>query len=194
VSKQRKQSSKSPVQRSSIDVRIGELTASVFARLATWAKMALVATLSLGMLTFALGLAADRGLRGFPWVAIFLIVVLIPAIAALIIGRRATAIHRGIDGIQADIRTAVHDPEIRHLFDGFLDGHDGADDGRAGLAQLAKGAMGVRKVVRERKDSLVHLSTAVRSMMMSPGLLVTITVGMALLALFSVIFALIAIF
>jgi hypothetical protein len=191
VAKQRK-----PTQRNmtGIDVRISELSGRVFQRLATWAKMALIATVGLGALTFALGLAASTSLRSFPMVAIFLIIVLIPAIAALIIGRRAKAIHASVDGIGADIRTAMNDPEIRHLFDNFLDGNNDADDGRAGLARLAKGALGARKVVRQRRDSLVHLAAAVRGMVTAPGLLVTITVGMALLALFSIGFALKAIF
>jgi hypothetical protein len=180
--------------RTDLDARIAELSGRVFKRLEGWAKMALIATSFLGLLGWTLGIAAVRGLRSFPMVAIFLVVALIPSVAAWIIGRKAKAVHESVDELQIDLKAAIGDPEIRHLFDGFL-GHDNdGDDGRAGLARLARGALGVRKVVKERKDSLIHLAAAVRTMVTSPGVLVVVTAGMAMLALLIVLFGLILIF
>jgi hypothetical protein len=187
---------RNPAQRRppDLDAQIAELTGRVFKRLEGWAKMALVATLGLGAIAFLLGLAAFDGLRTFPLVAIWLLVVLIPAIAAWVIGRRAVAVHRSVDGIRRDLRTALADPEISHAFDGFVGATGANNDGRAALAQLAQGALGVRKLVAERRESFVDLAGAVRAMVMSPALLVTITAGLLILALVSLIFGLIAIF
>jgi hypothetical protein len=199
VAKQRKPSGgravskRVPAKRLGLDVQIADLSGRVFRRLESWAKMALIATLGLGLLAWVLGMVAVDGLRKFPMVAIFLLITLIPAIAAWIIGRRAKAIHQSVDGIQSDVKAAINDPEIRHLFDGFLGDGDDRDDGRAGLARLAKGALGVRKVVKERKDTLTHLWGAIRAMVTAPGILVVITAGLALLSIACVIFALVAI-
>lgn len=176
-----------------VDERIAVLCDRVFGHLEFWGRMALVATLVLGGLTWALALVAVRSFRSFPAATILLVVVLLPALGAWVIKRRANLVRASLGSLRADIGLAMNDPELKHLFDRFLDGDDDTNDGRAGLARLAKGALGVRKIVKEQRSTFVHLSQAVRAILLSPGLLALITAGMFLLAGAAVLFGLIAV-
>lgn len=188
---------KGPASDADVAARISAFTGRVFNRLESWARLALVLTTGLGIATWLTAMVAFRNSSW--WNAVLAIIVLlgalIPAGAAWLLGRRARAIHQGVDSLETEIVSAMRNPNISEGLRSFLgDDHDDADDGRAGVARLATGAMGVRKVIREHRASFGELAGAVRAMLLSPATLVIITVGLVVLSLFFLLFLLIAIF
>ncbi len=172
------------------------MTARVFSRLEGWARMALIATAGLGVVTWLAALAAFR--HSTSWgvgpAIVVLGAALIPAAAAWLLARRARAVHQGVAGLETEIISALRNPTIGAGLRSFLDDDDDTDDGRAGVARLAKGAMGIRSVIRQHRDTFGQLAGAVRAMLLSPATLVVITVGMVVLGSFLGLFLLIAIF
>ena len=196
-SKQLRAGSKGLASDADVAARISAFTGRVFRRLDRWARVALVLTGSLGVATW---LAAMVAFRNSSWwnAAVAIVVLLgalIPAGAAWLLGRRARAIGRGVDSLETEIVSAMRNPNISDGLRSFLgDDDDDADDGRAGVARLAKGAMGIRRIIREHRASFGELAGAVRAMLLSPATLVIITIGLVILSLFFALFLLIAIF
>jgi hypothetical protein len=187
---------KSPASDADVAARISAFTGRVFGRLERWARLALILTGGLGVATW---LAAMFAFRNSSWwtatpAIIVLLGALIPTGAAWLLGRRARAIHQGVDSLETEIVSAMRNPKIGDGLRSFLGDDDDDDDGRAGVARLAKGAMSIRGVIREHRAAFGELAGAVRAMLLSPATLVIITIGLVILSLFFVLFLLIAIF
>ncbi len=179
-----------------VAARISSFTGRVFNRLEGWARLALILTGGLGVATWLAAMVAFRNSSW--WNAVLAMIVLagalIPAGAAWLLGRRARAIHQGVDRLETEIVSAMRNPNISEGLRSFLGDDDDDDDGRAGVARLAKGAVGIRKVIRVHRATFGELAGAVRAMLLSPATLVIITVGLVILGLFFALFMLIAIF
>ncbi len=179
-----------------VAARISAFTGRVFGRLERWARLALILTGGLGVATW---LAAMVAFRNSSWwtmtlAIIVLVAALIPAGAAWLLGRRARAIHQGVDSLETEIVSAMRNPKIGEGLRSFLGDNDDDDDGRAGVARLAKGAMGIRGVIREHRAAFGELAGAIRAMLLSPATLAIITIGLVLLSMFFAMFLLIVIF
>ena len=187
---------KGPTSDADVAARISALTGRVFGRLQRWARLALILTGGLGVATWLAAMVAFR--KSSWWTATLAIIVLlgalIPAGAAWLLGRRARAIHQGVDSLETEIVSAMRNPKIRDGLRSFLGDDDDNDDGRAGVARLAKGAIGIRGVIQDHRASFGELAGAVRAMLLSPATLVVITVGLVMLSLFFGLFLLIALF
>ncbi len=181
-----------------VAARIARLTDRVFGRLERWARRAAVGTIALALITWIVALIAFR--RSSWWGVgpslVVLAALCIPAVAAWLLLRRARTVRDSVAGLETEIVSALRNPDIAGGLRSFL-GDDvgrGTGDGRAGLARLAKGAFGIRAVVREHRQVFGDLAAAVRAMLTSPAMLVVIGAGTALVAGCLALFLLIAIF
>lgn len=182
---------------SAIAARITDLTGRVFGRLHRWATMALLVTAVLAAIAFVAAVVAfhNSSSWGFVPAVVLLAVLAIPSLAAWMLRRRADVVHRGVADLEREIIGAIQQPDLSDGLRSFLgDDGDDRDDGRAGLIRLAKGAIGVRKLVKGHRETFGHLAGSVRAIAGAPLILLVITAGMFVLAGLAGLFLLIAIF
>ena len=137
--------------------------------------VALLATAT-GGFAYLIGLLVTTGAWRWTWAVVGLVVCGIPALAVLVAYRRLRTATRTVAETSLDLRSIAGDKQIRNALtdlSGLARNHQNGPP----LVQLGRDLLGLKTVVMEHKDELVHLRQSVLAVTSFPGLMALGTVG-----------------
>lgn len=150
--------------------------ASVAKRGCTLAGGVALLAIATGGFAYLVGLLVTSGGWRWTWAIVGLLLCAIPAMAVLVAYRRLRTATKTMAATSSDLLSIAADKQIRNALTD-LSGLARDDQKGPPLVQLGRDLLGLRTVVMEHKDELVHLRQSVMAVTSFPGLMALGTVG-----------------